>query len=656
MARRKRPVKKFGRSMRVKLMTLFSMFLVVLCGLIGRLMYIEHTKGEKYEKKVLSMQSYDSKTIPYQRGEIVDRRGTVLATSVAVYNVVLDCSVMTDKEEYIKPTIDALVKCFPDLDRGELEDYAEEKKDSRYIVLAKKVPYEEVQPFIEMQTAVDEKNKKVNPDIQGVWFEKEYIRNYPYGSLASAVLGFTSNGETGLSGLENYYDDIISGVNGREYGYLNADSDLEKTVIPAQDGKTLVSSIDVNIQSIVEKKIKEFNEEYYNNYYEGAGSEHTAVIVMNPNNGEVLAMAQYPYFDCNDPWNLEDYYSKDEIDKMTDKKQVEILNTLWQNYCVTQTYEPGSVQKPFTVACGLETGTVKDKMSFECDGYEMFGGEKVSCVVRTGHGKESVRKALMDSCNDAIMQMGYKIGKENFTEYQGVFGFGQKTGIDLPGETNTSALVRTVDKMTPIDLATNAFGQNYNCTMIQMAAGFSSLINGGDYYQPHLVTKVMDSSGNTISTVEPKLVKQTVSESTSAQIKDYLYDVVSKGTGGTAKVDGYSMGGKTGTAQKQPRGNKQYLVSFIGFAPYDNPQMMIYCIVDEPNAKDEAHSYFAQNIVREIMEEVLPYMNIYPDEKKTGKNKGLGVTGENAQYTGKHQPVAKKNKKAEKTNGQEPAE
>lgn len=656
MARRKRPVKKFGRSMRVKLMTLFSMFLVVLCGLIGRLMYIEHTKGEKYEKKVLSMQSYDSKTIPYQRGEIVDRRGTVLATSVAVYNVVLDCSVMTDKEEYIKPTIDALVKCFPDLDRGELEDYAEEKKDSRYIVLAKKVPYEEVQPFIEMQTAVDEKNKKVNPDIQGVWFEKEYIRNYPYGSLASAVLGFTSNGETGLSGLENYYDDIISGVNGREYGYLNADSDLEKTVIPAQDGKTLVSSIDVNIQSIVEKKIKEFNEEYYNNYYEGAGSEHTAVIVMNPNNGEVLAMAQYPYFDCNDPWNLEDYYSKDEIDKMTDEKQVEILNTLWQNYCVTQTYEPGSVQKPFTVACGLETGTVKDKMSFECDGYEMFGGEKVSCVVRTGHGKESVRKALMDSCNDAIMQMGYKIGKENFTEYQSVFGFGQKTGIDLPGETNTSALVRTVDKMTPIDLATNAFGQNYNCTMIQMAAGFSSLINGGDYYQPHLVTKVMDSSGNTISTVEPKLVKQTVSESTSAQIKDYLYDVVSKGTGGTAKVDGYSMGGKTGTAQKQPRGNKQYLVSFIGFAPYDNPQMMIYCIVDEPNAKDEAHSYFAQNIVREIMEEVLPYMNIYPDEKKTGKNKGLGVTGENAQYTGKHQPVAKKNKKAEKTNGQEPAE
>lgn len=656
MARRKRPVKKFGRSMRVKLMTLFSMFLVVLCGLIGRLMYIEHTKGEKYEKKVLSMQSYDSKTIPYQRGEIVDRRGTVLATSVAVYNVVLDCSVMTDKEEYIKPTIDALVECFPDLDRGELEDYAEEKKDSRYIVLAKKVPYEEVQPFIEMQTAVDEKNKKVNPDIQGVWFEKEYIRNYPYGSLASAVLGFTSNGETGLSGLENYYDDIISGVNGREYGYLNADSDLEKTVIPAQDGKTLVSSIDVNIQSIVEKKIKEFNEEYYNNYYEGAGSEHTAVIVMNPNNGEVLAMAQYPYFDCNDPWNLEDYYSKDEIDKMTDEKQVEILNTLWQNYCVTQTYEPGSVQKPFTVACGLETGTVKDKMSFECDGYEMFGGEKVSCVVRTGHGKESVRKALMDSCNDAIMQMGYKIGKENFTEYQSVFGFGQKTGIDLPGETNTSALVRTVDKMTPIDLATNAFGQNYNCTMIQMAAGFSSLINGGDYYQPHLVTKVMDSSGNTISTVEPKLVKQTVSESTSAQIKDYLYDVVSKGTGGTAKVDGYSMGGKTGTAQKQPRGNKQYLVSFIGFAPYDNPQMMIYCIVDEPNAKDEAHSYFAQNIVREIMEEVLPYMNIYPDEKKTGKNKGLGVTGENAQYTGKHQPVAKKNKKAEKTNGQEPAE
>ena len=196
--------------------------------------------------------------------------------------------------------------------------------------------------------------------------------------------------------------------------------------------------------------------------------------------------------------------------------------------------------------------------------------------------------------------------------------------------------------MKPVDLATNAFGQNFNCTMIQMVSAFSSLVNGGTYYQPHLVTKITDASGNTVSTIEPKAVKQTVSESTSDQICDYLYDVVSKGTAGTAKVDGYSMGGKTGTAQKIPRKDRKYLVSFMGFAPVENPRLVIYCVVNEPNVGDQAHSYFAQNIVREILEEVLPYMNIYPDEKLTGKNKDLDVTGVNAQYTGEHKPVKKK--------------
>ena len=643
MRRRKRPVRKLNRKMRAKLIVLFNVIVLALCGLIGRLMYIEHSSGDKYEKKVLSMQSYDSKTIPYQRGEIVDASGTVLATSVAVYNVILDCSVMTDKEDYIKPTIDALTEYFPELKRQELEKYATEKKNSKYIVLAKKLPYKEVQPFIEMQDAVDKKGNKVNPDVKGVWFEKEYQRQYPFGSLAASVIGFTSSGNVGTTGLENYYDDVLNGVNGREYGYLNSDSAFEKTVIPAQDGNTLICSIDANIQSIVEKKIEQWNEKYYDNYYEGEGSLNTAVLVMDPRNGEVLAMADYPEFDLNNPRDLSSLYSKEQLESMTEDESMDILNNLWQNYCVTATYEPGSVQKPFTVACGLDTGTVTDDMTFMCDGGEQFD-RWVSCVNRNGHGPETVRQTLMDSCNDAIMQMTYSIGKENFLQYQSVFGFGQKTGIDLPGEANTSTLVYTADNMKPIDLATNAFGQNYNCTMIQMASGFCSLINGGTYYQPHIVTKITDASGNTVSTIEPKAVKQTVSERTSKQIKDYLYDVVTSGTGGTAKVDGYSMGGKTGTAQKLPRTRGKHLVSFMGFAPYDDPQIVIYCIVDEPNVGDDAHSYFAQNIVREILEEVLPYKNIYPDEKKTGRNKGLDVTGENAQYTGEHKPVEKRDK------------
>ncbi len=647
--KKKRPVKKFNRTMRAKLIVLFAAFLAVLCGLVGVLTYIESTSGDKYEKKVLSMQSYDSKTIPYQRGDIVDRSGTVLATSVAVYNVILDCSQMTYKEEYIQPTIQALVQCFPELDEAALNTYATEKKDSRYIVLAKKLPYDEIQKFVELEDKTDKKGNKVNPNIKGVWFEKEYQRNYPYKSLAASVIGFTSSGNVGTIGLENYYDDTLNGINGREYGYLNSDSNFEKTVIPAQDGNNLVISIDSSIQSIVEKKIQEFNDAYRDNYYEGDGSADTAVVIMNPQNGEVLAMADYPEFDLNNPRDLNAMYSEEEQNNMTDDETMDILNGLWQNYCVTATYEPGSVQKPFTVASGLETGTINDKMTFVCDGAEVFSGQRVSCVNRNGHGVETIRKTLMDSCNDAIMQMSYKIGKKNFLEYQSIFGFGQKTGIDLPGEANTSSLVYTEEEIKPIDLATNAFGQNYNCTMIQMVSAFSSLINGGTYYQPHLVTKITDASGNTISTIEPKAVKQTVSESTSDQIRDYLYDVVSKGTAGTAKVDGYSMGGKTGTAQKIPRKDRKYLVSFMGFAPYDDPQLVIYCVVNEPNVADQSHSYFAQNIVREILEEVLPYMNIYPDEKKTGKNEGLDVTGVNAQYTGEHKPVRKKGETDTKT-------
>lgn len=636
---RRRIIKKFTRKMRAKLTALFSVIVLLLCGLIGRLLYIEHTSGEKYKKKVLSLQAYDSKTIPYQRGDIVDASGTILATSSPVYNVILDCSVLNDKEQYLEPTIDALTKCFPQLERSALLDYAKMRKDSRYIVLAKRLPYDEIRPFLDLQEAVDEKGKAQNPDIAGVWFEKEYERIYPYGTLAASVVGFTASGNVGTTGLEYQYNDVLNGVNGREYGYLNSDNDFEKTSIAPRDGSTLVSTIDVNIQSVVEAKINEFNEAYRDNYFEGPGSANTAVLIMDPNTGYVLAMADYPGFNANTPRDLSAYFSEEELAEMADEDRLDFLNKLWQNYCVTATYEPGSVQKPFTVACGLETGTITEDMTFLCDGGEQFD-RWVNCVNTRGHGTETVEKALMDSCNDALMQMSYLIGPKNYLEYQSVFGFGHRTGIDLPGEANTSSLVYTLDKIKKIDLATNSFGQNFNCTMVELGAAFCSLINGGSYYQPQVIRRITDASGNVITANEPRMVKQTVSASTSAKLKGYLKNVVAAGTGKTAKVDGFSMGGKTGTAEKQPRGQDNYLVSFIGFAPYDNPQLLIYCIVDEPNVPDQAHSYFAQNIVREILEEILPYMNIYPDEEKTGINEGLTVTGANAQWTGQNTPTA----------------
>ena len=628
--KQKKPMLKFPKRMQKKMIVMFTVISLLLIGLIGRLMYIEYTSGEKYEKIVLSQQGYDSQTIPFQRGDIVDAKGTVLATSIAVYNVILDCSVLTDNEKYIEPTITALMTCFPDLDREKLYSYVKDSPDSRYIVLAKRLSYDTIQPFVTLQEERDEKGKLVNPNIKGVWFEKEYQRQYPYGKLASSVIGFTTVGNLGINGLENYYDSTLNGIDGRQYGYLNSDSNFEKTIKPAINGNTLVTTIDATIQSVAEKKIQEFNEAYKDNYRQGeGGATRIGVLIMNPNNGDVLAMAQYPNYDLSNPWDLSEYYTEEEIDAMDKDTKLDALNQLWQNVCLTYTYEPGSTAKPFTVAAGLETGTLSTNDTFFCDGAEQLSGFTVKCVAyrKGGHGMQTLEQTLMNSCNDALMQMSYRIGAENFTKYQQIFGFGQKTNIDLPGESRTDSLIYTLDTTSQLSLATNAFGQNFNTTMIQLGTAFCSVVNGGKLYQPRVVSKITDQNGNTIRDISPTLLRETISKTTCDTLKQYMYSTVTSGTGNTAKVDGYSMGGKTGTAQKVPRDGVNYLVSFIGFAPVEDPQLMIYCIVDQPNDADQPHSSFAQNIVREILEEVLPYMNIYPDEEITGLHSGWDITG-----------------------------
>ena len=613
-------IAKFNKKMQKKLVVLFVIIALLLLGLIVRLMYIEHTSGKKYEKKVLSQQKYDSTVIPYQRGNITDCKGTILATSVDVYNVILDCKVLNSDSADIDPTIDALTTCFPQLNETDLRNLITDKPKSQYNVLAKKLSYEEIQAFEDMQAAEKETSDKKSSDaekkgkINGVWFEKEYQREYPYGSLASAVVGFTTSGNLGMNGVENSYNSVLNGTNGREYGYLNSDSNFEKTVIDAQNGNDVTLTIDANIQKIVEDKIAAFEEEYRDAAREGAGSKHVGVIVMNPQNAEVLAMANYPNYDSSNPRDLSAYYTQEEIDAMDDDTELDALNQLWSNFCITYTYEPGSTVKPFTVACGLDTGTLDPNRTFICDGYETISGHDIHCVNTNGHGLETVEDALKNSCNDALMQMSYDIGPENFSKYQQIFGFGTKTNIDLPGEARTDSLIYNEDQLSTINLATNSFGQNFNVTMIQVASAFCSIINGGNYYQPHVVKKITDENGNVIQEDNGTLLKKTVSSSTSELLKQYLYATVSDGTGKYAKVPGYSMGGKTGTAQKLPRGQGNYLVSFIGFAPVDNPQLLVYVVVDEPNAEEEFHSTFAQEIAKGIFEETLPYLNIYPDE------------------------------------------
>lgn len=602
------------KRMQRKLLISFLIICALFVGLIGRLMFIEYSSGERYEKIVLSQQEYDSTTIPFQRGNIVDSKGTVLATSVDVYNVILDCKVLNANDAtVIASTVEAVAECFPEIGREAVEEELEDNPDSQYSVLAKKVSYEEMSKFTDLQ---EERREDDDPDnnITGVWFEKEYKRVYPYGSMAAATLGFTTSGNVGVVGLENQYNSVLNGVNGRSYGYLNNDSDLERTVIEAQNGNTLVTTLDANIQSIVEQEILNFNQQYTNE--NGLGSKNTAVLVMDPDTGGILAMAQYPGFDLNNPWDLSAYYTPEELTAMSEQDQLNILNQLWKNYAVTNTYEPGSTAKPFTVAGGLESGALKGDETFVCDGGEQIAGYNVRCVNRNGHGLETIQDALVNSCNDALMQMSYRIGPVTFSKFQSLFGFGQRTWIDLPGETSTASLIYDEKALeSTINLATNSFGQNFNVTMVQMASAFCSLVNGGKLYQPHLVERITDDAGNTVQEIEPVLRKQTISKEVSDQMKQYLRAVVTDGSASAAGVDGYDVGGKTGTAQKfdtetGQRAKGKYLVSFIGYAPQEHPEVLVYVIVDEPNVEDQAHSSYALGIAHNILQQILPYMNI----------------------------------------------
>lgn len=626
--RRYKKGKTFKKILREKLGVMIIIILLAFGGLCVRLVYITRDNQESYQKKILTQQRYDSTTLPFKRGTITDRNGTILAVSEKVYNVVLDCKVMLDDERSKEPTLSALAECFG-LSRSDLDAYVENNPNSQYYVLKKRLTYDEISPFLDKEKEVAaeaaEFNKTADSDnqkgvINGVWFEEEYTRRYPNNSLACDVIGFTGTDNNGTYGLEEYYNDELNGTNGREYGYLNDDATLERTTIAAVDGHSLVSTIDANIQAIAEKYILQFNEEYRDAAREGAGSYNTGCIIMNPNNGEILAMASYPSYDLNNPKDLSAYYTEEEIKEMQDNNTYyDTLNQLWRNFCISDTYEPGSTAKTITIATGLETGKITGNETYQCAGGLQVADHYIRCNVRSGHGTLDVSGALEQSCNVALMEMGEAIGVKTMIKYENIFNLGLKTNIDLAGEARTASLVYNESTMGESELATSSFGQGFNVTMIEMAAAFSSIVNDGYYYEPHVVSKITNSTGDTVRNIEPRVLKQTISETTSAQMRQYLYAAVAEGTGKSARPAGYAIGGKTGTAEKVPRDHKHYVVSFIGCAPADDPQIVIYVVVDEPNAEGQgqAHATFATGIVKNILSEVLPYMHIGMTEEMT---------------------------------------
>lgn len=636
--------RKISGRMSKKLVGLFLAVILALVGLAVRITYINATEGEQYSRIVLSQaqQQYESRTIAFKRGDIVDRNGTVLATSERVYNLILDCLVVNDVtqdaegndvQKYVEPTVKALVEVLG-MDEEDIRSRLEsdETKNSQYQVLATNLSIEEKTKFEEYLDVESEENEDLTEDeilerqnVKGVWFEEDYQRVYPLNSLACDLIGFTYSDNEADWGIEGYYSSVLNGTDGRQFGYLNSDADVEQTIIPAQDGNNVVSTIDVNIQQIIRDALETFEAEMAGGPNGDQAAKNVGVVVMDPNSGEILGMDSSGWYDLNNPRDLSSFYTQEEIDAMDDEATVEALNAIWRNFCISDAYEPGSTVKPMTVAAALETASISASDNFYCDGYQMVANQRIRCsVYPDSHGDQTLEETLAHSCNDAMMQIGADMGADTFLRYQDLFNFGSKTGIDLPGE--NTGILHTTDSMGEAELATSSFGQGFTCTMVQEAAAFCSVINGGYYYKPHVVSSITDSSGAVVETIDSVVERQVISSSVSDTVREYLGSVLeSGGTGTAAKVEGYSMGGKTGTAQKIPRDAGTYLVSYIGFAPLDDPQVVVYVVVDEANSDNQSNSAYAQSIAKNIFTELLPYMNIFPDE---GTASGTDTVGE----------------------------
>lgn len=468
--KRKKPQPKINHTMRGKLVGLFAVVILALVCLLGRITYINATSGTKYKKRVLlqAQQSYQSSVLPAKRGNIYDCNGNLLATSQKVYTVILDCKEVNDeKHDYVDATVKALVDVLgidEDDIRKKLTDPA--TSSSQYQILKKQITMDQKKAFEEYaspgeDSGLSEKELEERANVQGVWFEEDYLRIYPFDELACDTIGFTLSRETADAGLEGYYNSTLMGTDGRQYGYINDESDAEQTIMEPVTGESIETSLDVGAQQIVEK--------YVNGFKASMGAKNIGVIVMRPSTGEIIAMDGGDRYDLNNPRDMSQVHSQEEIDKMSDEETVTALNAMWGNFCVTDAFEVGSVVKPIVMAGALEKGKISATDTFNCDGGETFGANGdtyIKCAVwPDAHGTETLREVIANSCNDGMMQIAAKMGTEAFLKAQSLFNFGSRTGIDLPNE--GAGVIHTTETMGETELACSAFGQGFTCTMLQ---------------------------------------------------------------------------------------------------------------------------------------------------------------------------------------------
>lgn len=566
-----------------KILIVFLAAVLMIMGLIVRLCYLMIFDAEYYQKKAEDLHERE-REIKAARGEIVDRNGKILATNKTVCTVSVIHSQIEDPEAVISALCTTL----------ELEEESVRKK------------VEKVSSMERIKTNVDKEtgDKIREMNLAGVKVDEDFKRYYPYDELASKVLGFTGGDNQGIIGLEVRYEDYLKGKNGKILSTTDARGvelrGIAEDRVEPEAGNTLQISIDYNMQKYAQQMAQKVMEEKQ--------AEKVAIILMNPQNGEIYAMVNWPEFNLNDPFRLPDgsSYSSDE------EKQ-DLLNQMWRNGCINDTYEPGSTFKIITSCACLEEGVVDLDDTFVCPGYKIVEDRRIRCHKVGGHGTETFVEGVQNSCNPVFMEIGLRLGAKKFCDYFEQFGLMDKTDVDLPGEAGT--IMHKLENIGEVELATMTFGQSFQVTPIQMATTVSSLINGGKRITPHFAVSVQDNeSGEILKEFSNKQGKQILSEETSETMQKILESVVSEGSGKNAYIEGYSIGGKTATSQTLPRSANKYISSFIGFAPADDPQILGMCVIYDPKGIYYGGT-IAAPVIRDIFDDVLPYLGIQKGEK-----------------------------------------
>ena len=562
-----------------KILVVFLCAVTVILALVGRLVYLMVFDAEYYQKKAEALHERE-REIKAARGEIIDANGTVLATNKTVCTISVIHSQITDSERVIQALAQTL----------EMEEETVRKK------------VEKVSSMERIKTNVDKEtgDKIRNMELDGVKVDEDFKRYYPYNELASKVLGFTGGDNQGIIGLEVKYEEYLKGINGMILTTTDArgvelEGVAEDRLEPVA-GNTLQISLDYNIQTYAQQMAEKVREEKQ--------ADKVAILLMNPQNGEILAMVNVPEFALNDPFTLN---TGEESGNMSDEEKQDALNQMWRNGCINDTYEPGSTFKIITASACLEEGVVHLDDSFSCPGYRIVEDRKIRCHKVGGHGAETFVQGIQNSCNPVFIDIGLRLGVDNFYKYFQQFGLLNLTGVDLPGEAGT--IMHKKENIGLVELATMSFGQSFQVTPIQMATTVSSLVNGGRRITPHFGVRVLDSDGNEVEEFQYEEKKGIVSEETSATMRMLLESVVSEGSGKNAYIEGYEIGGKTATSQTLPRSANKYISSFIGFAPADHPQVLGMCIIYNPQGVYYGGT-IAAPVIREIFENILPYLGI----------------------------------------------